>query len=96
MEALGLAQHIDKPTHYQGNTLDHIYTESLDQLGILHTFIGQYISDYRIVGVEIDMKKRDKQLEPKPRHPLHELNLESFSKEFNNETNVTRPNMESI
>ena len=32
MEALGLVQHIDKPTHQLGNTLDHIYTESLDQL----------------------------------------------------------------
>ena len=30
MEALGLIQHIDKPTHQLGNTLDHIYTESLD------------------------------------------------------------------
>ena len=57
MEALGLVQYIDKPTHQLGNTLDHIYTESLDQLGISHTFIGTYISGHRIVGIELNLKK---------------------------------------
>ena len=57
MEALGLQQHIDKPTHQQGNTLDHIYTESLDQLGILHIFIGSYISDHRLVRIELNCTK---------------------------------------
>ena len=51
MEALGQVQHIEKPTHQLGNTLDHIYTESLDQLGVQHTFIGSYISDHRLVGI---------------------------------------------
>ena len=31
MEALGLQQHIDKPTHKLGNILDLIYTESLNR-----------------------------------------------------------------
>ena len=57
MEALGLVQHIDKPTHQLGNTLDHIYTESLDQLGVQHAFIGPYLSDHRLVGIEINTKK---------------------------------------
>ena len=43
MEALGLVQHINTPTHQLGNTLDHIYTESLDQLGVQHAFTGSYI-----------------------------------------------------
>ena len=34
MEALGLVQHTDKPTHQLGNTLDHIYIESLDVLSV--------------------------------------------------------------
>ena len=67
MEALRLVQHIDKPTHQLGNTLDHIYTESLDRLGIQHAFIGLYISDHRLVGIEINMKKNSKQLEKQPR-----------------------------
>ena len=72
MEALGLVQHIDKPTHHQGNTLDHIYRESLDQLGVQHTFIGSYISDHRLVEIEINSKKNGKQLEEQHRCPLKE------------------------
>ena len=80
MEALGLVQHIDKPTHQLGNTLDHIYTESLDQLGVQHAFIGSYISDHRLVGIEINMKKNSKQLEKLPRCPLKEVDLDTFSR----------------
>ena len=63
MEALGLVQHIGKPTHQLGNTLDHIYTESLDQLGVQHAFIGPYLSDHRLVGIEIKARKHIKHLE---------------------------------
>ena len=40
VEALGLQQHIDKPMHRLGNTLDLIYTESLDRVRVIHSFIG--------------------------------------------------------
>ena len=63
MEALGLAQHIDKPTHQLGNTLDHIYTESLDALGVSHAFISGYISDHRLVGIELNTKKHLDQID---------------------------------
>ena len=96
METLGLVQHIDKPTHQLGNTLDHIYTESLDQLGIQHAFIGSYISDHRIVGIEINMKKNSKQLEKQPRCPLKELDLDRFSKEFRNEVVMQHSNLDNI
>ena len=56
MEALGPVQDIDKPTHQLGNTLDQIYTESLDALGVQKAFISTYISDHRIVGIEVNMK----------------------------------------
>ena len=44
-EALGLTQHIEKPKHRLGNTLDLIYTESLDRVRVIHSFIGNFISD---------------------------------------------------
>ena len=80
MEALGLGQHIDKPTHQLGNTLDHIYTESLDQLEVQHAFIGPYLSDYRLVGIEINVRKHIKHLEDQHRQPLKELDLDTFKK----------------
>ena len=51
MEALGLTQHVLEPTHKLGNTLDIIYTECLEIIKVLHMFIGQYVSDHRIVGI---------------------------------------------
>ena len=96
MEALGLVQHIDKPTHQLGNTLDHIYTESLDQLGVQHAFIGSYISDHRLVGIEINSKKNGKQLEEQHRCPLKELDLDAFRKEFRNEVVIQHSNLDTI
>ena len=58
MEALGLTQHIEKPTHRLGNTQDLIYTESLDRVRVIHSFIGNFISDQRIIGIELKIKKQ--------------------------------------
>ena len=96
MEALGLVQHIDKPTHHLGNTLDHIYTESLDQLGVQHAFIGSYISDHRLVGIEINSKKYSKQLEDQHRCPLKELDIDTFRNEFRNEIVMQHSNLYTI
>ena len=38
--------------------LDHIYTESLDALGVQKAFISTYISDHRIVGIEVNIRKQ--------------------------------------
>ena len=52
MEAIGQIQHIIEPTHQLGNTLDLIYTESLEVIKVLHAFLGHYISDHRLAGIE--------------------------------------------
>ena len=96
MEALGLRQHIDKPTHQLGNTLDHIYTESLDQLGVQYAFIGMFILDHRIVGTEVSQDKGWEQLDMQPRRPLKELTTDSFKEEFNNETIFKHSKLDQI
>ena len=59
MEDLGLRQHIIEPTHKQGNTLDLIYTESINiHWKVLHAFIGNFILDHRLVGVELQLRKQ--------------------------------------
>ena len=65
MEALGLKQHIIKPVWVfkLGNTLDLIYTESIETIEVLHAFIGNYISEHRIVGIELQLKKQHEKLE---------------------------------
>ena len=57
MEALGLTQHIGYATHQLGNTLDHIYTESINTLDIRHSFLGEFLSDHRLVGIEVNITK---------------------------------------
>ena len=57
MKALGLVQHLDQQTHQLGNTLDLVYTESLEPIKIYHAFTSSYISDHRLVGIELQMKK---------------------------------------
>ena len=63
MEALGLVQHTDQQTHQLGNTLDLIYTESLEPLRVYHVFTSTYISDHHLVGIELQMKKQQTRIE---------------------------------
>ena len=58
LEALGLKKHIDKPMHKLGNTLDLIYINSLNRVKVLHSFIGNFISDHRVVGIELEIRKQ--------------------------------------
>ena len=42
--------------HKLGNTLDLFYTESIKAIEVLHKFIGNYASDHKIVGIELQLK----------------------------------------
>ena len=84
MEALGLTQHISYATHQLGNTLDHIYTESIDALEVRHSFLGEFLSDHRLVGIEVNKEKMRHQLENQNRRPFKKLDLDTFKQEFNN------------
>ena len=43
--------------HKLGNTLDLIYTECLNRVKVLHSFIGNFMSDHRVVGTELESEK---------------------------------------
>ena len=79
MEALGLQQHIDKPMHKLGNTLDLIYTERLNRVKVLQSFIGNYISDHSIVGIELEIKKQLEKHQPTKHRNYKEFNLNNFT-----------------
>ena len=96
MEALGLTQHIDQATHQLGNTLDHIYTESIDTLEVRHSFIGDFLSDHRLVGIEINIRKMRRQLDSQTRRPFKKLDLNTFKQEFNNEAVTQHRQLDEI
>ena len=79
MEALGLQQHINEPTHKLGNMLDLIYMESLNGVKVLHSFIGSFISDHRVVGVELEIRKQLEKHQPTKYRNYKEFNLNSFT-----------------
>ena len=84
MEALGLRQYIIEPTNKQGNTLDLIHTESIDTMEVLHTFIGNFISDHRLVGVKLQLRKQYKKLKSTRHRNFNAFNLDVFTSKFNN------------
>ena len=84
MEALRLQQHIDKPVHKHGNTLDLIYMESLNRVKVLHSFMGNFILNHRVVGVELEIRKQLEKHQPTKHRNYKEFNLNSFTQEFNN------------
>ena len=79
MEALGLRQHINEPTHKLENKLNLIYTESLNRVKVLHSFIGNFISDHRVVGTEIEIRKQLEKHQPTKHRNYTEFNLNSFT-----------------
>ena len=96
MEALGLTQHISYATHQLGNTLDHIYTESIDTLEVRHSFIGEFLSDHRLVGIEVNIKRMRCQLENQTRRPFKKLDLNTFKQEFNNKAVTQHRQLDEI
>ena len=94
MEALGLVQHIDQQTHQLGNTLDLIYTESLEPILVNHAFTSSYILDHCLVGIELQMKKQQVRIESSKARNYKDFNTSSFETSFNNSAILEEENFE--
>ena len=94
MEALGLVQHIDQPTHQLGNTLDLIYTESLEPIPVSHGFTSNFISDHCLVGIELEIRKHQVRIESSKTRNYKNFNTSSFETSFNDSTILEQDNFE--
>ena len=94
MEALGLKPHIDKPRHRLGNTLDLIYMESPDRVRVIHSFIGNFISYHRIVGIEVEINKQLEKHQSTKHRNYRDFNLNNFSQVFNNNKILDQSSLE--
>ena len=94
MEALGLKHYIIQPMCKLGNTLDLIYTKSIEAIEVLHAFIGNYDSDHRIVGIELQLKKH-KKLQSSRHRTFKAFNLKMFTKEFHNDRILQQTSLEN-
>ena len=57
MQALGLNQHVTKPTHRLGNILDLIYTETDNSIKVGLTRVGSLMSDHHSISTSLNIKK---------------------------------------
>ena len=94
MVALGLLQPIDKPPHKFGNTLDLIYMESLNRVRVIHSFIGNFISNHRIVRIELEIKKQLEKCQSTKHRNYRDFNLNNFSQVFNNSKILDQSSLE--
>ena len=73
-----------EPTHKLGNTPDIIYTEGLETIKVLHTFIGAYVSDHKIVGIDIKLRKKLPRNITIRKRDYKNFNVENFAQHFCN------------
>ena len=57
MQALGFKQHVTRPTHKQGNTLDIIFTEIKSEIQVTNCTFHGYISDHSVVTIDTNLNK---------------------------------------
>ena len=93
MEALGLIQHINQQTHQLRNTLDLVYTESLEPIRICHAFTSSYISDHHLVGIELQRKKQLVKAESSKTKSYRNFNSSDFEANFNNISILEQDNL---
>ena len=93
---MGLIQHIIEATHHLGITLDLIYTESLEEIKVLPAFLEHYIWDYRLDGIELQVRKQQEKSESTSHRNYRGLNLDNFGEAFNNNRILEKDSIEEV
>ena len=65
--------------------LDLVYTENLEPIRIYHAFTSSYISDHRLVGIELQMKKQLVSIESSKTRSYKDFNPSDFNTSFNSD-----------
>ena len=77
MQALGLQQHVNKPTHHQGSILDLIFTEVNSELKASNCKTSEYLSDNCLVTIDTNIRK-----EPRERATKTICDTSQLTKEY--------------
>ena len=94
MEALGLQQHVNQPTHQKGNIWDLIFTEITSKINVKEIEILDFISYHWLNSATIDVKKILLKITRKKIRNLKEVNpatlMENFHQpDLNQNTNIS-------
>ena len=58
--------------------------ESLDRVRVIYSFMGNFISEHRIVGIELEIRKQQEKCQSTKHRNYKDFNLNNFSQVFNN------------
>ena len=79
MEALGLIQHVNFPTHRHGNTLDLVFTESTKHINISNIIPGEFLSDHCLVKWQTSITRADLISKTITTRKMKEIDTEKFA-----------------
>ena len=82
MEALGLQQHVNQPTHQKGNILDLIFTEITSKINLRELEILDFISDHWLISATIDVKKDLLRITKRKSETSKEVGLATMMEKF--------------
>ena len=68
--------------------------ESLDRVKVIYSFIGIYISNYRVVGIELEIRKQLEKCQSTKHKNYTDFNLNNFSQVFNNSKILDQSSLE--
>ena len=70
--------------------------ESLDRVRVIHSFIGSFITDHRIVGIELEIGKQLEKCQSTKHRNYRDFNLNNFSQVFNNSKILGQTSLEDM
>ena len=90
-------QHVSFPTHNSGHILDLITTNASSNLGTCLILLDTYISDHKIVCVDIDLPKPYINKVTFSYRPINKINFTDFNKDISNVfSNIDNFNIDSL
>ena len=79
MEALGLFQHVNFPTHRHGNPLDLLFTESTEHIKLTNIAPEPFVSDHCLVMWQTSITRADFISKTITTRKMKEVDIEKFS-----------------
>ena len=82
LQSMGLAQHVDAPTHEDGHTLDLIMTRSFDRAISVKPVVDTYVSDHVSVLCDINAGKQCRSSERVSFRKIKSIDIASFREQI--------------
>ena len=96
IEAMGLYQHVNFPTHRSGNTLDLILSDIQQSTSIMTTAPGPYLSDHRAVIATLNSKRLNPTFTYKQVRRIKEITQDQLRDEFKLENVLLNSKLDEI